>query len=102
MRARRALLWGSQWVIFYGLWIVLAGAAPAELAVGAAASAVATVASMAVMETHLAQFYAHARWVAQARHLAWLSLTGTGEILAVLAAQLFRGRPAPSLLREVA
>jgi multisubunit Na+/H+ antiporter MnhE subunit len=96
------LPWALLWSICFLLWHVFAGKIAVDLAIYAAAGAtIATAAARVVFREHLAPLRTHWRCVAQAFRLPKLMVTGSWEVLAVLARQIFRGRPAESLVFTV-
>jgi multisubunit Na+/H+ antiporter MnhE subunit len=101
-RARVPIAFAVQWAILVGVWFLFVGHfAWGELAVGAFAATVATIASYVVWGANLAEFYGHGRAFAQAWRLPWLLLKETVVILAVLARHLFTAKKAESLMRAV-
>jgi hypothetical protein len=71
--------------------------APDELLFAAAGSAVSATASTIVLEKHIAPLRAQWQALAQIWRVPKSIVTGTWEILAVLARQIFLGKPAESL-----
>jgi multisubunit Na+/H+ antiporter MnhE subunit len=89
------------WATLLLLWLVFAGSTSApEVLVGALAAALGAYAMRRVELREIVRVAPLPRGFAQAWRLPWIVLTGTGEMLAVLARQLFAGVPAPSLLFE--
>lgn len=83
-------------------WVVLAGGPSAhELALGALLASGAVWMNRRVFGRQLEALARHPRWLVQVARFPWYAVTGTGEILAVLARQLARRRPAASLLLSV-
>jgi multisubunit Na+/H+ antiporter MnhE subunit len=72
-----------------------------ELIVAALGSVVTATASRIVLATHIAPLAAQWRAVAQIWRLPKYVVTGTWEVLAVLARQMFLRRPAESLFHAV-
>jgi multisubunit Na+/H+ antiporter MnhE subunit len=92
------LLWAASFV----LMLLYAGKIAAdELIVAAVGSAVTATVSRVVLATHIAPFAAQWRAVAQIWRLPKYLVTGTWEVLAVLAAQIFLRKPAESLYHAV-
>jgi hypothetical protein len=95
---RRAAEWlGHAALAFVGWLAFTQRLTSTELAAGALAACVAGTASLIVWSHNLATFRGEARALAQVWRLPKYALTGTWEILSVLAAHL-AGRRAPSLL----
>jgi multisubunit Na+/H+ antiporter MnhE subunit len=91
--------WVPQWLLFWGAWVLFTSSfSLAELVIGVFAAAAAATASHLVWMKGLAQVAAHWRWFIQVWRLPKYGLTGTYEILAVLARHLFTSRKAESLL----
>jgi multisubunit Na+/H+ antiporter MnhE subunit len=96
------LPWIAIWSCFFLLWHVFVGKIALDVAIFAAlGSLLATVAAWIVFREHLAPVRTGWRNLAQAVHIPKLIVTGTWEILAVLARHLFLGQRAPSLFFEV-
>jgi multisubunit Na+/H+ antiporter MnhE subunit len=96
------LAWLLLYSIFLITWHVFVGKfALDELAFAAVGCAVAVLAARVVMAEHLSPLRTRAWAVAQAFRLPKLIVTGTWEVMAVLARQLFLRQPAESLLYSV-
>lgn len=97
-----ALLWLAQWAGFLGSWVLFVGSFDIpDLLAGIAAAAIAATASQVVWAEDLARLSVQLRPLAQAWRLPEYLVTGTGEILAVLARHVLTRTKAPSLLRAV-
>jgi len=98
----RALAIAVQLVVFFALWMGLVlKADPWEVLVGVPAAALATWASAVVAQTKLAKVGPRLRAFLAFRHLPKLALTGTWDILTVLAKHLFTDEKAPSMVKRV-
>lgn len=96
------LSWIVLWAASFGLMLLYVGKIAAdELIVAAAGSAVVATASRVVLATQIAPLAAEWRAVAQIWRLPKYLVTGTWEVLAVLARQIFLREPAESLYHAV-
>jgi multisubunit Na+/H+ antiporter MnhE subunit len=96
------LSWVLIWSTMFALWHLFVGKTGLDVALFAAlGSSIGTLAAYIVFRQHLAPARANAGNVVQAWRLPKLIVTGTWEILAVLARQLFKGEPAESLILTV-
>ena len=85
----------------FGLYLLFAAKlSPHELLIGVVVAALAAAATHTVLRERPARFRARLLWIAEARRLPRDVLTGTWQILVVLARHLFTARKAPSLLLE--
>jgi multisubunit Na+/H+ antiporter MnhE subunit len=99
---RTALAWGAEWSVALGLWVLFAGSLSwHELAVGAVAAGAAATGSRIAWSSGDLSFRGHLRDVLTIRHVPRYVVTGTWEVLVVLARHLSKRQPAGSLLREV-
>jgi hypothetical protein len=95
---RRAAEWGFHLATGYAVWIALTQRlAPSEVVVGAPVAILAAVASHLVWSQNGATFAGTGRLLLTGWQVVPYAVTGTLEILGVLARKL-AGRPAPSLL----
>jgi multisubunit Na+/H+ antiporter MnhE subunit len=100
--SRVVLPWLLLWATSFVLMLLYVGKiATDELIAAAAGSAVAATASRIVLATHVAPLAAQWRAVAQIWRLPKYVVTGTWEVLAVLARQMFLRRPAQSLFHAI-
>ncbi|HET9753909.1 MAG TPA: hypothetical protein VFP52_13145 [Myxococcales bacterium] len=96
------LAWLVIWSLSFALMLLYAGKiAPDEALFAAVGSVVSASASKMVLEKRLAPMRGQWRCVAQLWRLPKYLASGTWEVLAVLARQIFLRRPAPSLLYGV-
>lgn len=96
------LAWLLLWSLSFALMMLYAGKiAPDEALFAALGSAISASASKIVLEKRLAPLRGEWRCVAQIWRLPRYLVSGTWEVLAVLARQIFLRRPAPSLLYGV-
>ncbi|MFL5344549.1 MAG: hypothetical protein ACJ8AT_07135 [Hyalangium sp.] len=92
----------TQWVLFFGAWLLFVGKLElAELLAGSVAAAMAATGSSIAWATDLARFGAHLSWVAQGWRLPLYMVTDTCEVLGILLRHLFTRHKAESLLRAV-
>ena len=100
--SRVVLPWLLLWATSFVLMLLYVGkVATDELIVAALGSLVTATASRIVLATHVAPLAAQWRAVAQIWRLPKYIVTGTWEVLAVLARQIFLGKPAESLFHAV-
>jgi len=96
------LPWLAQFTVAFLLWFLYVGKLqPDEALFGVAGSALAAFASQIVFEKHIAPLRAQWRAVAQLWRLPKELVVGGWQIVAVLAEQVFSGRPAESLFFSV-
>jgi multisubunit Na+/H+ antiporter MnhE subunit len=96
------LSWLFLWALSFALMLLYVGKiAPDELLFAAFGSAVSATASKIVLENHIAPLRAQWRAVAQIWRVPKYVVSGTWEILAVLARQIFLRKPAESLFYAV-
>lgn len=92
----------ALWAVWLGLWIVLVEKfSAAELTTGAVCTLLAALASELAWGEHLTAFSGNPRLLLQAWRLPKLFVSGTWEILVVLARHLFTRHKAQSILRMV-
>jgi len=95
---RRVLAWFLLWSLSFALMMLYAGKiAPDEALFAAIGSTISASASKIVLQNRLAPLRGEWRCVAQIWRLPRYIVTGTWEVLAVLARQVFLRKPAPSL-----
>jgi hypothetical protein len=98
----RVLAWLLLWSLSFALMMLYAGkVAPDEALFAALGATISATASKMVLEKRLAPLRGEWRCVAQIWRLPRYLVTGTWEVLAVLARQVFLRKPAPSLLYGV-
>ncbi|HEY5676173.1 MAG TPA: hypothetical protein VIR81_05290 [Myxococcales bacterium] len=96
------LAWFLLWSLSFALMMLYAGKIAADEALFAAiGSAISASASKMVLQKRLAPLGGEWRCVAQIWRLPRYVVSGTWEVLAVLASQIFLRKPAPSLLYGV-
>ncbi|HET7785877.1 MAG TPA: hypothetical protein VI356_23365 [Myxococcales bacterium] len=96
------LAWLLLWSLSFSLMMLYAGKiAPDEALFAALGSAISASASKMVLEKRLAPLRGEWRCAAQIWRLPRYLVSGTWEVLAVLARQIFLRKPAPSLLYGV-
>jgi multisubunit Na+/H+ antiporter MnhE subunit len=96
------LSWLLLCVVSFALMLLYVGkVAPDEIFFAAVGSAVTATASRIVLATHIAPLAAQWRAVAQIWRLPRYVVTGTWEVLEVLARQIFLRKPAESLFHAV-
>src|SRR5512146_1528970 len=96
---RRAAVAFAQWVVLALAWLVLSGSSDAvDVVAGILAAGLAALAMSAVELQRLAHIALLPRAFAQAWRLPKLVVTGTWEVVGVLARQLFTHHPAGSML----
>jgi multisubunit Na+/H+ antiporter MnhE subunit len=92
------LSWLLLWALSFALMLLYVGKiAPDEILFAAAGSTVSATASRIVLEKHVAPLRAQWRAAAQIWRVPKYIVVGTWEIVAVLAKQIFLGKPAESL-----
>lgn len=95
---RKVILAVAYFAIFLGLWLLFVNTTKAdELSVGLAASAIAAYATLLVRTEQALRFSPTLEQLLQGIRLLWYLLSGTGEIMVVLAKQLLGIGPAKSL-----
>jgi multisubunit Na+/H+ antiporter MnhE subunit len=96
------LSWLALWALSFVLMLLYVGKIALDEVLFAALGSVATAtASKIVLEAHIAPVAAQWRSVAQIWRLPKYVVTGTWEIMAVLARQIFLRKPADSLFHAV-
>jgi len=96
------LPWLLVWAIFLLLWHVFEGKFALDILLyGVVACSITLLAARVVLKERLSPLRTQFRFLAQAWRLPKLIVTGTWEVLAVLARQIFLRKPADSLLYSV-